>query len=327
MAWGAGAPPATSEAPVSPEETLAILFQKKPVNVRRTTAADARRSVVDEERARVGGTLPTAAPASSSWLSQWFRRGGASQSSPPPQEVALSAEKSAAESSSTIDWTQLPPCPVQGYELQADGLHDRLGRNNGRPLSAEALKALILETSAIQTKAQYELDVSLKEHFRTRGEAGAEYIVSPTLGCCGLFYLGYVLPRKFRAALPSSSVFFTSSWLRDVVTDRWRGGKDVEIFTRRHRWVLRATNIRVIGSACAGVLLSLLGFGTSEWSLRRSLETTEASGIGKQQVSYQLHTKAAAQWLWTVYFHHPAYKHAATTVVPLSFIKTPKIRK
>mmetsp|Transcript_13859 Transcript_13859/g.15969 ORF Transcript_13859/g.15969 Transcript_13859/m.15969 type:complete len:105 (+) Transcript_13859:725-1039(+) len=100
----------------------------------------------------------------------------------------------------------------------------------------------------------------------------------------------------------------------------------MEGFARRYDKLLRLTTPRCMGSLVGGVVLAGVGYYTSD-TVERALTQNLDAKLGREQASFHLHTQTALQWLWTVYYHHPAYERDAVPLVDISFIPTPVIQR
>lgn len=343
-------------------EVLQLMFHTTKPGVKRSTAGLAVPAAVEippapsqteAEKSSLSekNSDRTGAASFTSWIGRLFttsRNGSPSVQKPAASTLATPAvplrpvvEKGAPEgagtsvagrSSDAFDWRLMPPCPVAGYRLDHDGLYDttRNGRQSSAPITTEALRQLILEASSLETRSKFEIDSSFVRHIKSRSTSGGGYVLSPVFAGFGAFLLAYKFPRVFRETPARDSVLLKQEWFRTRIF-----GPDaamtatmprdvllrIEGFARRYDKWLRLTNLRCMGTLAAGVVLSVVGYGTSDTAERALNENMDAK-LGREQAAFHLHTQAALQWMWTVYYHHPTYQGGAP-LIDLSFIPTP----
>lgn len=220
-----------------------------------------------------------------------------------------------AQREGIVDWTLLPPCPIGGYEMTREGLRDNIAP--GKPLLTPVqLETLILEASSLEMQAKAAIDHALPEHVRLSVQHKLTSTMGTMFGVLGLILLGYKAPRNYGLATPRESILFKSkfaAWATGI--EAWDEHRR-ELFSRRYRRMMRFTSSRVAGATTCG--LACVFVMIYSYQPAGDFTKTEPALIGKNQANYHFQTKVSAQWLWTVYFHHPAYEAHASSVVPIS---------
>lgn len=292
----------TSEA----QQALATIFRPRHTPLAAATAASSSPATEAGKTLSGGGETSATSRLCVSIASLW-KSGPASQQTP----ATLSKDGSgpstspssnhASEASSLIAWDALPPSPVAGYILTADGVVDTL-QHPPRPLSRPALLQLIGELAKVEQQAKQQLDEQFGRHMGHRGHHGIHLFVSPVLFLTALYLMTWRTARLYRQATPQQSVVFTRllSMARLHLPTEQR-----EAMAQRHRRWMQATNAQVALSFVGGS-----GLFAVAWVTRPApdvLETAPDVIATKQMVAYQRHTEASLKWCWYVYYHHPAY--------------------
>jgi hypothetical protein len=332
LPWGtsttAGKATDDKVARASAEDAMGVLFHKKPVPQASVAASQLLASEIPAAPAEVPVPLaaPTAGPSSKlskneepatrkSIFNIFTKQSTSKRESPSQQE-----HRSPVESGSPlVDWKLLPPSPIGGFQLQDEGLRDMMAP--GQPiLSAAQLKSLILEASSLEGQAKATVDHAMPQHVRITMQSKVNVMITQFLGVVGILLILYKVPSGYRAALPRDSLLFRSALVSSVTGAIHWDENTREAFARKHRRLLRMTSRRVAGAlACGGAMMATSAYF---WDSYEAVNVHhEAAVLGKDQVNYHLQTKISAQWLWTVYFHHPAYKGGASSVVPLQHRK------
>lgn len=310
LSW-ASSPSSRAEEKVSitaAEEAIGVLFHKKPVP-QASAVTSAKMLITEIPTAPAEAAAVAASPSSTAEVLS--ASGNKRHSS---KVVAPAVVTHSQPDVPLVDWKLLPPSPVGGYKLVDNGLCDMMAP--GRPiLSPVQLKALILEASALEGQAKAIMDESMPKHVRITMQNKFTVVLNQLLGFLGIALILYKVPSRYENALPRDSILFRSSVLSRMTGVAAWDENTTEAFARKHRMLLRISTRRVGGTIACG-----LGLMLSSWTLWDSFgavtERHDAAVIGKDQATYHIQTKISAQWLWTVYFHHPAYMNSSASVVP-----------
>lgn len=246
---------------------------------------------------------------------------------PERQAPKSTVPRSPSSASPTFVWTDLPPCPINGYRLTERGLVDldvaleaAGGKEGGwrifpwkrtlpEPpvLSPTELRELITDLQVMEQEAKQKLDDELPRQFHWRTVDGFDHVLRHVLLLSGIYLMTLRTVRAYRSAVPRNSIllngFFTS--FRPRLSVRMK-----EEMARRHCRVMQATTRGVLYPFWGGLIMTSLTWGT--WPETMDVTATIKAVQGRHVSSYYQHTNKALQWMWTVYVHHPAYaKHSS----------------
>ncbi|CCW65938.1 unnamed protein product [Phytomonas sp. Hart1] len=210
----------------------------------------------------------------------------------------------------SVKLSELPPCPIAGYELDLKrGLVD-IYRRPPHTLSIKELRFLIIELSSIEQQAKNTVDRQFGTQMNSRGLRGMELLINPCILLTGLYFMTWRTARLWQSALPRHS-FILNSGLKLL---RWRvPAEKKEKLAREHRRLMQATNTHLSLSFMMG--LFMVGVSWVTWPSLDVMETAPEIVVGKQNVAYQNHSTASLKWLWFVYYNHPAYASKAVSIL------------
>jgi hypothetical protein len=198
-----------------------------------------------------------------------------------------------------VDWSQLPPCPVQGFELRDNGLVDL---EEKRPLTVNEMRMLINEMSAIEARALY----SAESRFASTaiGRLSEHTITAGPLGMLGFaaFFAFRKFPHAYDSAYPQNSLYI--KWY----ARKHMSPRELEQLCMRNRTSLNLTNSRPVLFAFLSTFLTV---SAAYFSSARGTDGVIDQDT-REAMAYFRHLEGSLKWTWTVYHCHPAYKKSKT---------------
>lgn len=207
------------------------------------------------------------------------------------------------------DWRDIPPSPIQGYEVGPSGLTDVLA-TPPHTLSSREVRDLVVSLSGIEETARYAMDVDFPVQMGSRGRRGMELLVNPVLLFTGLYLMTWKTATLYSSATPRQSVFLTK--LLALARAPLPTARKEQI-ARRHRRLLQATNLRVLLTFLSGATVTAIA-----WVTMPPLDVIDHGPeveIAKQTIAYHQFSEQSLRWLWYVYYHHPVYVKDARTLM------------
>lgn len=286
-------------------------------------AADAEVAIASILRPSAATGRPLRAPTTTSTASEKSERlalkstvvGGlkplstsqGSSSSPLPTVAVESTATKPAAAVVAIDWRQLPPSPIAGYELTEKGLFDH-SADPPSTVSVSQLRRLIDGTASFEAKAKYELDSTTNAHLSLHTRRRVEPLISIACLVTGSYLLFMRAPKLFAQSVARDSLLLRGVLrvARWTPKERW-----FEETAQRYRWLLQASTEASALAVVGGLALLRVGWQTLDWSEDPHIGTSDGQ-LGQNTVAYQHHTEAVLKWLYAVYFHHPAYRDEAS---------------
>jgi hypothetical protein len=199
-----------------------------------------------------------------------------------------------------ISWKDLPPCPIHGMKLAEKGLYDS---DVGRFLDVDEIRDLInkagkLEAVANQTSENRLLGTTMQRIFEIAFEFSRVCIV----GMLGFFW-GYKTPQAYLQAYPRKSIFVTRYY------SKFKTNEEIEVLCQRNKALFNATNPRVMFLWVCGFAGFMFG-AIGEYYHR---VPDEYRDVTKEAIRHNHHFEGTMKWLFSVYYHHPAYAEAANS--------------
>lgn len=199
-----------------------------------------------------------------------------------------------------ISWKELPPCPIHGMQLTDGGLYDS---DVGRFLDVDEVRDLInragkLEAVTNQTSESRLLGTTMQRIF----ELGFDFSRYCVVGMVGFFW-GIKTPQAYLQAYPRKSLFVTQYHVKR------RTNEEIELLCQKNRALYNATNPRVMFLFACG--LTGVAIGVAGEYIRRM--PSDYRDVSREAIRHNHHFEASMKWLFSVYYHHPAYTEAANS--------------
>lgn len=199
-----------------------------------------------------------------------------------------------------LDWKDLPPCPIHGMQLSEKGLYDS---DIGRFLEVDDVRDLInrtgkLEAVTNQTSENRLMGTTMQRIF----DLGFDFSRYCVVGMLGFFW-GVKTPQAYLQAYPRKSVFVKRYYSKFMTNEQ------IELLCQKHRVFFNMTNARVMFLFASGLTGLAIGI-TGEYIRRFPSDYRE---VTRETIRHNHHFESTMKWLFSVYYHHPAYSEAANS--------------
>lgn len=220
----------------------------------------------------------------------------------PAPSARLAAEVTGGKTHS-VDWRELGPSPLGGFQLTEKGLENTATRVVA---TANDLRSMINECSKVEGKSQQQADERLTGSVVQRAFDAMEQFGATTFFLASL-YLGLAkVPPAYRGALPHLSLlvrFYYQHRCSPLVVER---------LCQRRRALFCFTNPRCLFFAVGALTTSSCAM--ISYRLQEKIGTKSYDQATNAALRYFQHTEGALKWLFTVYYHHPRYRAEAKAI-------------
>ena len=218
------------------------------------------------------------------------------------------------------NWRIFAVCPIAGFALRDSGLYDLEAK---KVVTPDELRGFINEAAKIHARARATCDRDFFMYVRESIKDSAGFIFPG-----GWLYFGHRIRTKYlsaawQRAFPANSLLFRfvrkvkdhpdrilsrlffnpflkASRLAHLTTSTPR---ETEAFCRRHRKYLMITNTSVMLYASTVIVSWVWGVTLYYWWRLPNQQMMKTQKTAR----FTIHSEHSLQWLYAVYYNHPAY--------------------